>query len=93
MKQVQTDTGLVFDAYQWAGDVETLPEWLATCRLEEDRFYGCVLTGVGPYLVKPGSWVLRSHNARADVFPVAGDTIWNHYTEVSELGAHPEMPL
>lgn len=82
MVRVKTERGLTFDATQWTGDKETLPDWAQQYEVETLRFYGNALC-VGPYYVKPGSWVLKG-DERGDIFPVPDDMFAKIYEPVSE---------
>ncbi len=80
--KVQTDRGATFDAYQWPGLGAERPEWLAHNEETDHKHYGPVLH-VGDYMVRPGRWVLRSHDPeRSDIFPVPADMFDAHYTQV-----------
>ena len=89
--KVSLPNGKTFDAVQWGGEtVDGLPDWLSHCTTEDHRFYGKLLIGVGVYLVKPGSWVLRS-DARGDVFPVPKDMFHSTYEEVQAVWTNSDV--
>lgn len=71
---------LVFDGFQWSGERKSLPGWAKHYTSEDNRFWGHVLN-VGPYIIRPGSWVLKSQ-ARGDVFGVRGDMFDSVYALV-----------
>lgn len=82
MKVYRAENGSTFDGFQWTGDKQCLAPWAAEFEDTHNQFHGQLLL-VGPYSVKPGSWVLRGHE-RGDIFPVPGDMFASAYTEVTD---------
>lgn len=79
------ENGKTFEAFQWSGEPGEVAEWAAEFETEKSPYHGTVLL-VGPYKVKPGSWVLRS-SERGDIFPVAGDMFHNVYEKADTTDA------
>ena len=81
MKVYRIENGKTFDGVQWTGDRDCLPDWAQAFEDTHSPYWGHLLV-VGPYNVKPGSWLLRGHE-RGDIFPVPGDMFGSIYTEVT----------
>lgn len=81
VKLYEIENGKRFDGVQWTGDKSCLPAWAKEFETEHHTVYGSLLL-VGVYRVKPGSWLLRSHE-RKDIFPVPGDMFAGIYKEVA----------
>lgn len=80
--RVKTERGKTFEAFQWMGQKDELPAWLANNEVELHQHHGPLLH-VGNYLVRVTSWVLRS-DERGDTFPVPATMFADSYTEVTD---------